>query len=84
MKLPKLSPAWTARIKRIATDIVTAGGALTAVLTIAIAVGPTMHVTHPEMVILITAMSVVSALVSEARRITQKKIAAVKAAKTSG
>lgn len=69
------------RLKKLAANVATIGGSLSALLAIAVNAAHIIHVPSPDLVILVTIASVVSAVVIEARKLAGAKLAARREAK---
>jgi preprotein translocase subunit Sec61beta len=66
---------------KIATDVVTVGVAVTAVLQLVIQMAPAIHISPSAQAIIITASSALATVIAVARRFAVQKAAAKKAAK---
>ena len=66
--------------KKIATDVITTAASVSAILAAVLNLAPSVHLPAQYIAWIVTASSVVAAVVAQARRVAGAKIAAKKAA----
>jgi hypothetical protein len=67
-------------VKKIATDVVTAGAAVSAVLAVVLNLAPSVHLPAQYVGYIVAASAIVAAVVAQVRRYAVAKVAAAKAA----
>jgi len=78
-----LTPQMKLYIKKIATDVVTAGASISAVLAVLLNTSNTIHLPAQDVAYIVTASSVVSAAVAQARRVLGSKLTTKRAVKNA-
>lgn len=68
----------TATLKAVLADAVSVAVSIVAVLTVVAQVGPALHVSAVDQVYIVSAISVLSAFIAQARKFTAAKLAARK------